>query len=116
MGGLREWLKTGCLPKDEELKQELICGEYFFDTRNRIQLEPKEDIKARLGSSPDLGDALALTFAFPISSVYRGPLQKIAVMEYDGKQDRGNFFDPYQKPLQSESVIDAEQNDPFRYS
>lgn len=32
----------------------------------RLQLEPKEHIRARLGGSPDEGDALALTFAEPV--------------------------------------------------
>jgi hypothetical protein len=32
----------------------------------RLQLEPKEHIRTRLGGSPDEGDALALTFAEPV--------------------------------------------------
>ena len=41
----------------------LIAPEKRFDNQSRLQLEPKADIKKRLGFSPDLGDALALTFA-----------------------------------------------------
>lgn len=33
----------------------------------RIVLEPKDKIKERLGASPDIADALALTFAAPIA-------------------------------------------------
>ena len=31
-----------------------------------MKLESKEDLKARSGKSPDLADALALTFAMPV--------------------------------------------------
>jgi hypothetical protein len=35
-----------------------------YDFKNgKILIEPKDDIKARLGRSPDHADALALTFA-----------------------------------------------------
>ena len=37
---------------------------------NKINLESKKDMKERLGgdySSPDVADALALTFAYPVS-------------------------------------------------
>ncbi len=33
-----------------------------WDSRGRLNLEPKEDFKARLGKSPDRGDALALAW------------------------------------------------------
>ena len=38
-----------------------------YTMNNALQLEPKDKIKERLGSSPDLGDALALTFAVPFA-------------------------------------------------
>lgn len=33
----------------------------------KIVMEPKEDIKERLGRSPGKGDALLLTFAYPVA-------------------------------------------------
>ncbi len=33
-------------------------------------LEPKDETKKRLGLSPDMGDALALTFAEPVAEYY----------------------------------------------
>ena len=39
---------------------------YGFDAKGRITLEKKEEIKARLGRSPDIADSLALTFALPV--------------------------------------------------
>ena len=57
------------LPNDNSLKLELATPTYSYDAANRIRLESKDDIKKRMpgGASPDLADALALTFAFPVS-------------------------------------------------
>jgi hypothetical protein len=65
-GLLREWLKTGAIDDDRELRDDLVGPEYGFDNQNRIQLEKKEDMKKRGLHSPDDGDTLALTFAEPI--------------------------------------------------
>lgn len=53
------------LPEDEDLFDELTAVNKKFDARGRLQLEDKEEIKKRLGRSPDKADALALTFAEP---------------------------------------------------
>jgi hypothetical protein len=47
------------LEQDEELAADLVAVPYFFDGDQRIQLPKKEDME----TSPDCGDALALTFA-----------------------------------------------------
>lgn len=64
-GRAREWLMQGdvILPKDDDLRYDLTAPEYFYDLKQRLQLESKEDMKARGVQSPDKGDALALTFA-----------------------------------------------------
>ena len=63
--GLAEWVKRGgWLPNLPELIAELTTPTYTF-LNGKFQLEPKEQVKARLGRSPDLADALALTFAVP---------------------------------------------------
>jgi len=62
---MRDWLATGSIPKDSELRQQLIGPEFGFDNKMRMQLEKKEDMKKRGLDSPDCGDALALTFAYP---------------------------------------------------
>ncbi len=64
---MREWvLDGGCLPDDPLLHAELAAPKYWFDNKERRCLEPKEDIKARLGRSPDRADAFVLTFAAPV--------------------------------------------------
>lgn len=66
-GRMKDGLKAGMeLPDDSELCDDLIAPEYGFDPKNRIQLEKKEDMKKRGLASPDLGDALALTYASPV--------------------------------------------------
>ncbi len=64
---MRDWLRAGgAIPDLVDLKQDLAAPTYRFTPADKIQLESKDDIKARGLPSPDLGDALALTFAFPV--------------------------------------------------
>lgn len=51
------------IPKSmSELAAEITRPLYAYTSRGQIKLEAKDQIKARLGRSPDLADALALTF------------------------------------------------------
>ncbi len=64
---MREWLLTGgVIPKDTALKQDLAAPTYSFDNQDRVVLESKDELKSRGLPSPDLGDALALTFSYPV--------------------------------------------------
>lgn len=70
-GNMREWLKHGTIPDDPELQTDLTGPQYGFaikDGRDVMALERKADMKKRGLASPDLGDALALTFAYPVSA------------------------------------------------
>ena len=61
------WLRSGGqIPDHATLKADLSAATYLFDTSGKMVLESKEKIKERLGRSPDLADALALTFAAPV--------------------------------------------------
>lgn len=62
-GLMRAWLETGEIPDDAELDSDLTGPQYFFSAKNAIQLERKEDMKKRGLASPDVGDALAMTFS-----------------------------------------------------
>lgn len=65
----RNWLKEGgAIPKDNTLYQDLIGPETVARLDGKIQLESKDDMKARGLPSPNRGDALALSFAFPVAS------------------------------------------------
>lgn len=51
------------LPPDDELLSELASVKYKVDARGAIQIESKEDMKKRLGHSPDRADAAVLAFS-----------------------------------------------------
>jgi hypothetical protein len=62
---MAKWIRRGgCLPNVNELVGELTTPTYTY-VNGKFVLEPKDQIKTRLGRSPDLADALALTFAIP---------------------------------------------------
>ena len=63
---LKDWLATGAIDASPRLEIDLQTPGLRPDTKQRIWLESKEDIKKRGESSPDEGDALALTFAAPV--------------------------------------------------
>jgi len=48
-----------------KLATELVAIEWFVSSSGKTQVEPKENIKKRLGHSPDHADALALSYAPP---------------------------------------------------
>lgn len=65
---LRTWLSTGgAISNDPDLKKQLVAQEYYTVKAKKnygaINLIAKED----MDESPDWSDALALTFAFPVS-------------------------------------------------
>ena len=87
--GIREWLQAGgFVPDLPQLKTELTTPTYAFDPAGRICLERKEDIKERLGASPDIADALALTFALPVVSA------RDAVLA--ARRQQARHYDPLQ--------------------
>lgn len=51
------------LPPVDELTQDLTAPQWSQNSQGKIVIEPKDDIKLRLGRSPDYGDGLALTYA-----------------------------------------------------
>lgn len=68
---LRQWLNSELpvqLLHDEDLCAELCAVNKKYDSLGRLQLEEKEEIKKKLGRSPDFADALALTFAEPVAN------------------------------------------------
>lgn len=64
--GLREQLDPEkepiALPPDDELLSELASVRYKVDARGAIQIESKEEMRKRLGHSPDRADAVVLAY------------------------------------------------------
>lgn len=68
---LRESLERGeiALPVDDVLIAELSALRYDYDAFGRIRLESKDEIRQRIGRSPDRADALMLGMAPPETRV-----------------------------------------------
>ncbi len=84
---LKEWLKSGgALPQGEEWIEDL-CGVRHGRSlvNGRLVLESKEKMKARGLLSPDIGDALAVTFAFEVQPG----------TEHPGVVPKPEVFEPY---------------------
>lgn len=72
-GGMKQWLKDGgALPDNEDLCNDLVGPEaYSVQTgknAGKLIMESKEDMQRREIASPDDGDGLALTFAYPVKN------------------------------------------------
>lgn len=63
----REYMRNGHIDisiEDEQLQDELLDMEYkFTSNRGAVQIESKDDIRKRLGRSPDYGDAFMYAVA-----------------------------------------------------
>ncbi len=60
------------IPDDDALQGDICAAKWGpgatrYNSSNELILEEKDAIKSRLGASPDLGDAAALTFAVPFA-------------------------------------------------
>jgi hypothetical protein len=62
---VKEWLNArACkLPKLPELRQELVAPTYTFTSSGKVKVEGKQEMKRRGMRSPDLADALCLSFS-----------------------------------------------------
>ena len=65
-------MKRLAIPDEQQIEDDLIGIEYGYNGQNAIQMEKKSDMKKRGLSSPDNGDALALTFAYAVAPVRAG--------------------------------------------
>jgi len=62
---MKDWLMQEMpvqIPDTDELHGDLCSLGYKYDSSGRLQIESKDDLRARGMSSPDTSDALALTF------------------------------------------------------
>lgn len=92
-GRLRDAIRMGlCLPSRDgqlgnDLFEQLTQREYGLTLKGQIHLETKADMKARGVPSPDLGDAVALTYARDVAPRMLGGQPNAAaqttIFEYD---------------------------------
>jgi hypothetical protein len=60
----REWLESRAvrLPRDDQLRDDLVAPRYSFLSDGRLQVESKNSMRSRSLASPDAADALIHTF------------------------------------------------------
>ena len=101
-GTMRRWLEGGAIPDEPQLAAELCAVEYGFNGRDEIQLERKEDMKKRGLASPDMADALALTFAYEVQAhPLAGRLNPPPLVEWD--------YDPFDHKWMNDPVTPVQQ-------
>lgn len=68
-GEMKEWLldEQVDIPDDNELHAQLRAPCFSYTSSQQIKLESKDDMRKRGVKSPDLADALALTFSYPVA-------------------------------------------------
>lgn len=65
---MKDWLKEGGkIDNNDTLIKDLVAPEVFINKSGKLQLESKQEMKKRGMPSPNTADALALTFAYPVS-------------------------------------------------
>jgi hypothetical protein len=92
-----EWIKSGAsLPDLPDLVYELSSATYAFKG-DKLIVEPKELMKARLGRSPDLADALACTFSAPVQ-VRRSAREALFQFDIDQRVSKARSeYDPFNR-------------------
>lgn len=82
---VKDWLQEGAsIDNNRDLIADLTAPEAFINHKGLLQLESKDAMKKRGLPSPNLADALALTFAYPIrpktTSRLRRPTTRYGMM------------------------------------
>ena len=77
---MREWFegRDVKMPEDQDLIAELSTPKYDITSQGKLKVESKNEIKSRGAPSPDLAEALMLSFAWGGNSVSRDWNRKIA--------------------------------------
>jgi hypothetical protein len=78
---MKDWLLSGAIETDEKMATDLGDPGYHINRSNLLVLEGKADMQKRGQTSPDDGDALALTFA-----------QAVAPPEKEEERDEDDEF------------------------
>lgn len=60
---LKKWMiNGGRMPNNPEWIADLVTIKYFYNEKSQKRLISKDKIKSEGGKSPDIGDALSMTF------------------------------------------------------
>lgn len=100
------------LPPDQELRADLCCPKWK-NSSSGIQIEEKDNIRGRLGRSPDLGDAAIMAwYGGAIRPNQRGRLrvQPLQTMTNMDRRDRDGFT-RRRRPTDGQSLEPREMGD-----
>jgi len=93
------------------LIDELIGPNYHLDVKDRIQLEKKSDMKARGVTSPNVADALALTYAENVPELHLTQERQ----RYDSAMyEKNSTYDDFD-PFDMEKVTHGFENSSFTH-
>lgn len=86
---MRDWFaeRPVQIPDSDEILADIIEPGYSYDSKGRYLIEPKDQIKKRGGRSPDIADALSLTFAEPVRAKQERRIESVSfgvLDEYTG--------------------------------
>jgi len=92
-GLMRDALKADMqIPDTLEWETDLCGVTYSHTAKDQIQLEPKESMKSRGLDSPDLADALAMTYAVIVAA--RNTREQKLVYSFPGERSLIGWLDP----------------------
>lgn len=110
---MAEWIKqVGALPDTDNIRGDLSTPLYYHKG-DRLIIEPKDDIRKRLGRSPDEGDALGQTFAFDVRARGAGVQNMHELMGRYGEDKCIVEADPFWEPWLEEWQLNDRR--PRRY-
>lgn len=85
----KEWLGSGgCLSDDPIWKQEAKSIRFLTDSHNKRRIMPKKELIKRGHKSPNVMDALALSFIVPLHPENLTPVTSHARVSYKGRWSR----------------------------
>jgi len=83
------------LPPDDELVGDLCAPKWKVNSSGRIQVEGKDEIRKRLGRSPDAGDAVVMSLGLPARRRRRSRMTTLSRAESRARAARAaNVNDP----------------------
>ena len=93
-GAMREWLKTASIGSsgpnakqdNQRLKDDLCSPNYKLNSSGAFQLESKADIKKRGMASPDQGDAIAISFSYPVANKETSRILRDKLLSTNGRR------------------------------
>lgn len=90
-----EWVKNGgALPRLDGLVREAAAPTYTFNKSGQFLIEEKDQIKARIGKSPDFWDAFCCTFA--LAEMPSGAMQMVGNADGSHTNQLPHEWDPFQ--------------------